>query len=260
MGGCCECAWLDGGFWGTYFERVFIQQVETFYDGMVQRVLQAFGDLEQEAASIGQADYERLCDLLAETDYRDMEDPADAAEEVALEHYEVLSSVRQAMLNLAVVALHHLVEQQLLLFHRSQVLRPTEEDDPSKISFGELRKRLRSGGVDMEALPAWHKLDEFRTVANAVKHAEGTAVERLRAVRPDLFVPRVRVHAKSFFDHLEPPASVYLPLAGQDIFLTVEDLGAYKTAIVEFWRQFSALIGSYTDTKVKPGGSKRRSM
>jgi hypothetical protein len=36
---------------------VFIQQVETFYDGMVQRVLQAFGDLEQEAASIGQAEY-----------------------------------------------------------------------------------------------------------------------------------------------------------------------------------------------------------
>jgi hypothetical protein len=42
-------------------------------------------------------------------------------------------------------------------------------------------------GIDLASLAAWAKIDELRSVANSVKHAEGGSARQLRQVRPDLF-------------------------------------------------------------------------
>ena len=80
---------------------------------------------------------------------------------------------------------------------------------------------LNHFAIDLRTLIAWSKIDELRLAANAVKHAEGSAAQRLRQVRPELFQhPLVR--------HLMPDMStsvlpVRTPLAGDNLYMT-EDL------------------------------------
>ncbi len=60
------------------------------------------------------------------------EDPADfaeAAEQAGVSHYLLLDGIRQGMLNLFAAALYHSFEQQVMRFHRKQVLHPGEEND-----------------------------------------------------------------------------------------------------------------------------------
>ena len=51
----------------------------------------------------------------------------------------------------------------------------------------EFQKRLKDIGIDIVAFSSWTKIDELKQVANAVKHAEGDAVQRLHGLRPDFF-------------------------------------------------------------------------
>ena len=92
---------------------------------------------------------------------------------------------------------------------------------------------LKANGIDYSAFPYLSKLEELDVVANAAKHAEGKSAERLRTLRPDLFVaPSIRDSALGTFG--ERP--VHLTLSGDDLFVQPEDLRAYLDAIEAFWR------------------------
>lgn len=104
-----------------------------------------------------------------------------------------------------------------------------------------------NGGIDATRLQSWSKVDELRLVANSIKHAEGSAVEQLRRRHADLFEhPDLKENDLSSF--ASSPA-VYLPLAGQDIYLTVGDLRDYQTAIVSFWQEFGGVIREHSQRK-----------
>ena len=231
--------WLDGGFWKGYFETVFIPHVNAFCDALLKRVVPAFEEIEKEAEAIADAEYERYLSMPAD----DEGDPASAAEEAqetALVYYLALDAVRQSLLNLGVAALWHLLEQQLLLYHRRQVLPRSEENDLDKISMKEMKKRLNEAGVAIEELPSWSKIDELRLIANSVKHAEGASSEKLRALRPVLFIhPSMRDDDSSFA--IATP-TLEMPLAGEDLYLTQDDVELYRQAVVSFWRQFGEAI------------------
>jgi hypothetical protein len=219
--------------------RVFARQTSRFCVAVETRLLPAFDSIENEAEQAADAEWERLVEI-ADPEYADPADLAERAQEAGIEYYESLEGVRQAILNLSAAALYHLLEQQLLLFHRRQVLDAAEENIPALNTMAVLRERLQLADVRIEALQSWSKVDELHAVANVVKHAEGHSAAKLRRLRPDLFRhPSLREPNRG---PLATLPHVNMPLAGEDVFVTVEDLKAYCAALVEFWEQLGAAI------------------
>jgi hypothetical protein len=90
-------------------------------------------------------------------------------------------------------------------------------------------------------LPSWPVLNELRLVANSVKHAEGGSADELRKLRPDLFQhPAV----PSELQRILPPGPIHLPMMGEDLFVSPEDLQRYKDALANFWREFGAALNA----------------
>ena len=232
--------WVNPQFWSHYFETIFAKQIATLCDSIVNRVLPTFANIEEEAKKFAEQEYERLGSLPALGDYVDMGDIAESARDAGIDYYQLMSGVRQGLINIATAGLYHLFEQQLLFFHRRQVLHPSEENDIRWLKIKELKTRLAGGGVDIVKLPSWPKTDELRLVANTVKHGEGESAEQLRKIRQDFFVhPFLREHslfAKS------PRHPIYMPMSGEDIFVEINDFQAYKNAVLSFWEEFSELI------------------
>jgi hypothetical protein len=80
------------------------------------------------------------------------EDPsvfAEAARDMGVEHYLLLSGIRQGIVNLFATALYHLFEQQLMLFHRRELLQPAEENDASQFNVEALKRHLRRRNIDV---------------------------------------------------------------------------------------------------------------
>lgn len=230
---------FDGRFWADHFRLIFTKQISHFCAAVESRFLPTFNSLEAEAKQAEDAEWERLGQFV-DPEYADEETLAEQALNAGIDYYSSMDAVRQTLINLSVASLYHLFEQQLLFFHRRQVLHPREENEKELIKIKEFKTRLSDAGLHIETLKSWAKIEELRVVANTIKHAEGSSAEKLRQLRPDLFThPQLRDTAG--FDS-SSMSRVYLPLAGEDIFLTVADLRAYCTTLLEFWEEFGAAI------------------
>jgi hypothetical protein len=104
-------------------------------------------------------------------------------------------------------------------------------------------------GIDLASLPAWARIDELRLVANSVKHAEGRSAQQLRELRADLFQNPAFAHIRAemggrWLDRQEPLA---MPLAGEDLFVTENDLQAYATAARSLFEDIVAFCEARRD-------------
>lgn len=218
---------------------MFSKQIIHFCDAVETRFLPTFDSLESEAEQASKAEWERMGQVV-DPEYADESQLAEQAHEAGVAYYMSLDSVRQTLINLAVTALYHLFEQQLLFFHRREVLSPDEEDDKKLLNIGEYTTRLSAAGIQVEALSTWPKVEELRFVANAIKHAEGASADKVRQLRPDLFThPQLR-HSPLFGSMQMTP--IYMPMSGEDFFLSISDLKMYREALLEFWEEFGAAI------------------
>jgi hypothetical protein len=231
--------WLDPQFWSHCFKDTFAKQIDTFWNAVVNRVLPTLDHIAEEAEKVAEHVYQRLGNDPA-SEFTDMSDIAESAQDAGIAYYDLMSGMKQNFLNIATVGLHHLFEQQLLVFHRRQVLGPNQEDDVRLLEVKEMKGCLAEAGIDIEGLSSWPKIDELRLVANAVKHGEGSSARQLRNRRRDLFVhPSVRKEGP-FGDH--PQQRIYMPMSGVEVFVTVKDFGEYRDAILMFWDEFGTLI------------------
>jgi hypothetical protein len=98
--------WLDGGYWAHYFRRVFARQIAALHRAVEERLLPTFDGIGAEAEQITSDEFDRLKRTPGD-DCGDMADLAETAQEAGFAHYEELTSVRQAILNLAAAALYH---------------------------------------------------------------------------------------------------------------------------------------------------------
>jgi len=229
---------FDGRFWEEHFRTVFARQISCLCTAVETRLLPTFDSSAEEAEQAANSEWERIGQAVA-SDSTDPADLADQAEQVGVDYYLLLEGVRQTLINLSVAALYHLLEQQLMVFHRRQVLHPRDENNATLMKIAELKARLSSKGVDIGHFRSWPKVQELKAVANAVKHAEGDSADKVRRNRPDLFTPPQLRGATRPDPSVE---SVYLPLAGEDIFLTLDDLREYCSAVLEFWQELGAAI------------------
>ncbi|MCC6502664.1 MAG: hypothetical protein IT362_05975 [Deltaproteobacteria bacterium] len=231
---------LDPSYWSKYFKEVFCKQINTFTDSIASRVLPTFDQIESEAEAAAEKEWERLGSLYSE--YSDMGDVAERAQEAGIDYYQSLEAVRQSLVNITATALYHMFEQQVFLFHRKQVLHPEEENNIKLINMEEFKKRLAGFDISIEAISAWSKVKELEVVANAVKHAEGRSAVELLSLRPDLF-DHPAIQKYPFFNFGISRPHVYMPLAGEDIYLTINDLNTYSSALVSFWEELADNIG-----------------
>ena len=169
-------------YWAHYFREFHVRAIEGFRAGALEKVATAFGGIAEEAERAAEAEFERLGSMPAD-DWVDMGDVAEWAQDHGIQYYETMSGVRQGVLNLLAVGLHHLFEQQQLVFLRRELAR----DDERALPVGELERRLAQLGVDCRSFRSAGKLYELRKAANAIKHGAGPAAKELAALRPDLF-------------------------------------------------------------------------
>jgi len=177
-----------GHFWAETCGDVFSARISEFCTAIEARLLPAFDDLEGEADQAANAEWDRLS-READPEWVDQAEVAERATEVGVAYYLSMQSVRQALINLSIAALYHLFEQQMLFFHRQQLLHPREENDASLINMRELMSRLALGGVDVHKMRSWPRIQELKAAANVVKHAEGRSADELRQMAGLVWTP-----------------------------------------------------------------------
>lgn len=228
-------------FWAPIFQNEFIPAVRRVEEVFLRRIIPAFSNIELESEAFA----DRLWnDAMSQPYYGEGPDEGDIAEAVRdaeISHYLSLKGMEQGLLNCCALFLYHLYEQQLMLFHRKELLSWRDQDNESLLTHKEIRARLKSAGIDIQEFTVWPKLEELRCLANTVKHAEGKSSRELLALAPHLFVsPTLE---GSSFSGLETSGRVYAPLVGEDIFVGPQQVGEYADAIEGFWLELLTSLG-----------------
>jgi hypothetical protein len=209
--------------------------VEAYGRCVLNDILPGFSNLDKRANEVAEEEYRRLGALPAGEDCDgDMSFAADAAQEKGLDFYNTMSAMRQATVNLFSAGLFHLAEQKLT----DLCADATYRIKPPDTKLDEVAEwYLRHYRVDLRQLLAWPKIEELRLIANAVKHAEGSAARQLRKQRPELFedpftkrlFPRSRRTEKA----------LRLPLAGEDLYVTDDMFSDYSLAATDFFQSLA---------------------
>lgn len=222
-------------FWSRPFQAEFVPQIKAIADALEKRVLPGFENIEEESKRVSEDTWKAFMSMPGTGD----EDPADVAEnaeQAGVSHYLLLDGIRQGMLNLFAAALYHAFEQQIMLFHRTEVLRLPEENNYALLTLSEFQSRLARSGVDIKTFSSWAKIEELRLVANAVKHAEGNSAKRLHTLRPDMF-------QNPHLDHLGVSGArnlrIFQPLVGEDLYVSLTDIHDYSATLITFWQELS---------------------
>ena len=213
----------DHKIWTDYH----IRELQGFRVG-VEKVVPTFEDI---AEDVERAVNEHLGPMSAY-------DGGTAAWERSFTICETMFGVRQGVLNLLAVGLHHLFEQQQLFFLRKGLSfrgEKLELKDGLKI----FKTRLRECGVEWESLSCAKKLCELRLAANAIKHAAGPSAVKLAKRRPDLFTED---DAKTpvVWAQFQARRRLYTPLAGDSLYVSERDLSEWCDAAIAFWEELSA--------------------
>jgi hypothetical protein len=226
---------MTGAWVASDIQRRIMPPVEAYNEDLFRDVLKAFDNLEERAREKADEFYNNY----PANEYTDPGDVSDWARDHSYSWWDTMNSLRQSMVNLMTAGLYHLVEQQLAALSLDcayERVRDTRLDIVKEWYKDNL-------GIDLELLPTWAVIRELRLVAHSVKHAEGDSSRRLREIRPDLFQNPAFAHIRAemggrWLDRQEPLA---MPLAGEDLFVTENDLEAYANAarslfesIVEF--------------------------
>ncbi len=228
---------LNAQFWKQHFRSLYAPQIRALIEVLEARLLPTFANVEEEANTKAEKEYERLGSLPATGDNTDPAELAERASDVGQAHYEMMVGLRQGLLNTFAVVLFHIYEQHVMVFHRREVLQPAEENNAKLYQQRIFQERLQNLGVDIKTFTAWATLEELKLVANTVKHADGESAAKLRSIRPDIFEPPKFV-GLSF----GPMSDVFTPLSGDDLYVSSSDLSRYATAVIAFWEElFDAL-------------------
>ena len=234
----------DARFWARWLRQNHVPQIEAFQTNAFERVDTAFRGMEAEADARAEAEFERLGSLPADPDSSvDMGDLAELAIEHGIAYYATMSAVRQGMVNLVAVGLHHLFEQQQHLFFRYGLA----AGETRKFKTSELENCLRQSGVDPRRFECAARVEELRNAANAIKHGAGKSAEKLAEIRPDLFRDPLlgeQQWAKGRADsrRTKPTSEPISPLAGADIHVSERDLAEWRNAVMSYWNELAETI------------------
>lgn len=228
-------AWSNAQLWVDFHKDAFCKQITTFLGAITNRILPTFDQIESEAKIVADREWERLGKLSSSED-SDGSSEAEHALEAGITYYSALAAVHQTLINLTAVAMNHMFEQRALHFCKQMHL--NFPNDKGLTFLEKFNKCIASKGIILEKSSACPKIEELRHLANVIKHAEGNSAEKLRKLRPDLFVHPVLQKDSAFNFGISDP-QVSLPLSGEDIYCTIDDLEVYRSALVSFWQELA---------------------
>jgi hypothetical protein len=93
-------------------------------------------------------------------------------------------------------------------------------------------------------------IDELRLIANAVKHAEGSATRQLRNIRPELFSnPDFAEIYEEFEEHgvERTLGAVFSPLSGEEFFVSEKLLQMYAETTESFFGEIADHFAAHRD-------------
>jgi hypothetical protein len=214
----------------VWIPEFFLPQLMVLRKRIFERLLPTFDDIEAEANRVENDAFQRL--IANANEDSDEASLAEAAFNVGLEHFQLLAATQQTVINAFVIALSHLFEQQRHLLSFQTLLDVEPNSRKRDEGFEEF---LKNNNIDTSTFTRNQKLKELELVANVAKHAEGQSAERLRELRPELFV---------YPSHRNDPDLQWLSnykrpvnesLAGEGFFVEPDDLRAYFDATESFW-------------------------
>lgn len=229
-------------FWKPRFLNDFIPAVRRVEDTFLNRILPTFSTIDSESEAFA----ERLWgDAMSQPYYGDGPDEADIADAVRdaeISYYLGLKGMEQGILNCCALFLYHLHEQQLMTFHRQELLCWRNKDNSSLFNHKEVQKQLKLANVDIQKFSVWPKLEELRCLANTIKHGEGKSSQELLAIAPHLFLSPALTGAA--IQGIAMSGRVYAPLIGDDIYVNQQEISEYANAIEGFWLELSTSLGA----------------
>ena len=191
----------------------YITQVEKIISLLEDTILPKFNDIEGQSERASDEAWEEAMNQPATEDC-DPSDFVDTAIGAGVSTYQLLTGLRQGMINFFVPAIYQCFEQQLQEFHSINPYR-----------FSLLRVSYQT------EVTTWKEIHgELRLVANTAKHGKGKSSEGLRTIRPDLFRPPVG----------EPVS--FDPMFGNQLYVTIQDLKHYRDLIVNFWKEYTEIL------------------
>jgi hypothetical protein len=230
-------------FWERFIRKQFITQVKLFVENVEKRLIPTFDSIEKEAESIQQQVWNNICSSSSSPDV-DPSDLAEKARDAGIEYYEMVSGVKQALLNICATSLYHLYEQQVIFMLRREILHPSLENDINLLNVKTFKEELQKFDVDITQFSSWPVIDELRLVSNSVKHAEGSSAAELRKINPDIFEnPVLKKYGTGFKNS---SSWLYMPLAGDDLYVGIDDLKKYQNGIVTFWNEYISVLSQMT--------------
>lgn len=231
-------------FWAYQIKANFIPGIDFFTHCLEEKIIPAFDSIDREADEVEREAFENPPGYIDPENY----DPADAAEnafERGLEYYQWMKGMLQGVINLFAAGLYHLLEQQLLLFHRQELLRFDEKNNISLLNLREAKSRLSTHGIIIENFNSWPKINELRLVANTVKHADGPSAIELRSECPDLFSRSI---TSLVIESNTVQGPVSTPLTGDSIYISQSEFNKYVSSVKEFWDEICCALENQVDT------------
>lgn len=218
-------------FWAPLLGEDFPKQAIALANTLEARLMPTFQNIDQEATEIQERTYRELCSR----PYDDRFDDSDLhqmAHDAGLEHYQLMAGIQQGLINSFSASLYHLYEQQIFFFLRREVLHVREQHDINLLKLSVFRERIQHTGIDVSAFPSAAKIHELSQLANTIKHGQGASSQKLFALRPDLFThPSIAQLGLSVSSN----PHIFIPIMGEDVFVTLGDIRIYAAAIGDFW-------------------------
>jgi len=239
---------VTGGYLASQIRQWRIRPIIAFREYIFRDVVPQFSKLNERADQIGNEYYEDAVHQPAGEDCDgDLSAFAGDAHDHALSWYEMMRSLRQTMLNLLAAGLFHLTEQQLAQLGNDAGF---DSRRPKSAAIDDIARWYKSVlHLDLKQLSRWPLIDELRLVANTAKHAEGKSCGELRNLRPELFCDPAfakiyqGMGIKDYFEN----RSVSAPLAGEDLYVSEEELQKYAEGVEDFFRQIADHFDQFED-------------
>lgn len=197
----------------------------TLYSDTFDKVLELFGNIDEEAQKHGHEVYLRY-------GYGNPDaDPADGAElaqEAQLDFYLNMNLMRYNSIAMWIAMLSQYWEQQLRDFLYQEISHDAivnKDDFPN--TYREVKGAFAQFGINFESFPDWSTIKELRLLCNAVKHGEGDSLRELYRINPSLF--------SDSYDPSSSTPNTLATLLEQTLELDESLFHKYVETLIDFW-------------------------
>lgn len=214
----------------------FVQELDYFSKILNQKLLPAL-DIDKDVSNEIEKSESKLSNIFNP----ESDDPVlfcEKAYEVGVDFSILANGIVQGITNMFTAGLYHFFEQQLLKFHRNELLFPNEENTTELISLREAINRLKNDyRINIAEFRTWGKIEQLKLVSNSIKHGDGWSCARLKEIRPDFFVHPIVKKSEMEID-LSSYKPVFQPLAGDGFYISLDTFNEFVETIKLFWDEF----------------------